>query len=494
MTEGEIIVFGGQVGVEMTVVNPDYPPSDPRFLQEINTFPSTNSIEVFDSSLPSDDGHGDFLTLVDINGIAVKLPGNYGRSLHVTVRIAGEDNTLGNAGDSFVCAGGIETLSPINAPTTKMRRMQVGQSSLKKTLDIYDAASKACFIAPGIFLEWPRAHGVNADNLGWHSDRAYDGYRGLSNTFLVCGGSDDTLPTWGQELSEGFVATFSGFGTGGGIMLMKIEPPAGETADTVIADTLGGTVNDYVLNGDGQLWMGVRFYLTMPPAFWPVEEIRIGKYFATELLANPGYVGRAPINRVHTQTVKVLRSVYTLYGPQVLGMVFTGAGGHFYRVLGGQVQIYDGAPYASGEYFDPNFNVLNGFFDPQVAPYDLTTMRKYWHIKNDVALPVPGDPGKHPNPTGVDGAWVITDGFVPGDGFEGYQLVPPNTNSADDITVRFMEKGRAWHTVNLIPGMNGSLSDVDDRVLFAGGGEGVISWGDVPVSPSAIIYVPPTPR
>jgi len=493
VTEGEILIFGGQVGVKMTIVDPQYPPNDPRFIQEINTFPSTNSIEVFDSSLPSDDGQGDFMVLKDNNNIAVKLPGNYGRALHATVRIAGSDNTLGNAGDSFLCAGGIQTLSPINAPVTKLRRTQQGQSELQKTVDIYDGSGKTCFIAPGIFLEWPRAHGVNADNLGWYSDHTYDGYRGQSNTFMICGGSDDTLATWGMELSEGFAATFSGFGPGGGISLLRLEPPAGETVDTIAA-TLNLTSWDFFLNGDGGQWLGLRFYLAAPPAFWPVEEIRIGKYFSTELLTNTAYAGMAPINRVHTQTVRVLRRVYTIYGSQVLGMVFTGAGGFYYRVLGGQVEIYDNAPVAAGEYFDPNFNVLNGLFLPQISPYDLTVMRKYWHIKNDVPLPLPNNPGRHPNPTGIEGAWLITDGFVPGDGFEGYQLVPPTTASLDDIAVRFMEKGRAWHTVNILPGMNGSMEDDDDRVLFAGGGDSVISYGGMPVTPSAIIFVPPTPR
>jgi hypothetical protein len=462
VTEGEIYLFGGQVSMKATIVDPQYPPNDPRFIREINTFPSTNSIEIYDASLPSDDGKGDFTPLKGGDKAVVKLPGNYGRGLHATVRLAGSDNILGNAGDVYLCVAGIQTLSPINAPVMKLRRTQQGQSQLQRTIDVYDGAAKTCFIAPGTFLEAPCAHGVNADNLGWHSNRTYDGYLGQSNTFLISGGSDDSLPTTGRYLSEGFAATFSGLGPGGGISLLGLSPP-----NTTVGD--------------------IAAALNLTTDFADVD-VRYGKYFASETAADTGV-----INRVHTNTVKVLRRVYTDYGQQSLGMLFTGAGGFFYVVMGAQIEVYDGSPVAAGEYFDPNFSVINGLFNPQSTPYDLMTLRKYWHIKNGVALPSPNSPGVHPNPSGIDGSWLITDGYVPGDGFEGYQPLSDTLND-DDRIVRFMERGRAWHTVSPLPGMDGVMDNEDDRMLFAGGGDSVLTYGGMPVVPSAVIYVPPATR
>jgi hypothetical protein len=210
------------------------------------------------------------------------------------------------------------------------------------------------------------------------------------------------------------------------------------------------------------------------------------------LLNNPQY-GRV-ISRVHTECVNVVRNVYTDYGPQMVGNLLTGAGGWFYVVMGAQVEVYDNAPVASVEYFDPYFSNANAFFDSPRTPYDLSTMRSYWSVKLDVPLPTPAANNKHPNPAGIDGTWLISDGFLPGDGYEGSQLVPPFTDNPDDAVVRFMAKGRAWHTVSAVGGANGLLGDVDDRILFAGGGEGVATWGGMPVIPSAMLYVPPLPR
>ncbi len=500
VTEGEFFVIGGQIGIQMTIVDPQYPPNDPRFIQDINTNPSTNTIEVFDSSLVSDDGYGDFMLLRDGNDVQVKLPTVYGRSLHATVRIAGLDNALDNAGDMFISVAGVQTMSPLFAPRTKLRRAQQGESALQTTMDIYDGFTKTCFTAPGVFMEVPRAHGVQAENLGWRGDLTIDGFHGMSNTFLVFGGSDDTYPTTGAYLSEGYSAYYSGFGPGGGIQLIRLEPQAGETLDGVIADTLNAEANLPLL-------AFLRGTPIAPGPFGVLAEGRFGKYFCNEVALNGAYSW--PINRVHTESVHVLRNVYTNYGLQTLGNLFIGAGGWFYVVMGAQVEVYDGAPVASAEYFDPCYNLVNGFFVPPHNPYDLTTMRTYWHVKLDVELPTPEDNNRHPNPGGLDGAWLITDGFVPGDGFEGSQFVMtdpvfddmgnlvsgwPNTDSADDLMVRVMEKGRGWNTVNLLPGANGLIGDADDRILFAGGGEGVAIYGGMPVVPSAMLYVPPLSR
>ncbi len=468
--EREFYVIGGQIGIEMTVVDPQYPPNDPRFIKDIKTNPSTNTIEVFDSSLTSDDGYGNLAMLVDDNGTQVKLPGSYGRSLHVTVRIAGPDNTLGNTDDMFISVAGVQTMSPLFAPQTRMRRMDPGSKELLLDLDIHDTLTEACFTTPGVFLETPRAHGVMAENVGWRNDSTFDGRPGLSNMFIVCGGSDDVLPTTGAFVTEEFAATFSGFGPGAGISILKTVPLDADSVEIIVGTVLGSEVDSAILNA-------VRAAVAASSV--PVDDRRIGKYFSSELISIQGFLGTVPINRVHTQSVRLVQRVVTPLGMMELGNIFTGAGGSFQVVMGAQVETYDDPPSASGEYFDPNFSLINSFFAAQRNPYDLTSMRDYWQTRQ---------PGGHP--TGVDGTWLVTDGLVPTVSFDGYQLIPSASGTDDDRRVRMMQKGRGWHTVSVIPGTNGVVGDSDDCVLFAGGGQGVAAWGGMPVTPSAVIYVP----
>ena len=476
LTDGEVLYFGGQIGMQMTLVDANFPPNDPRFIQQINTNPGTNIIEVYDSSLPSEDGMGNFMRLRDGNNRDVTLPDRQGRAAHASVRIAGLDQSLGNAGDLFLHAGGYTTLSPMFAPQTKLRR--TGDVSLLTTIDVYDGGRKSCFVAPGVFLQFARAHGVMAENLGQFSDLTYDGYRGLSNVIMIAGGSTDSLPTTGRWYCEGFVASYTGFGPGGGVQMMHTEPPSDETIPSVIEGVLGASLDQ-------------AFYAEFTNAVdLPIPDVVLGKYFGLEAYLTTGDV----INRVHAESAMVRRQVWTKFGQVEVGNMFTGAGGYMFVVMGAQIEIYDAPPVNSGEYFDPNFNIINRFFATMRSPYDLDTMRSYWHIRNGVPLPQRNNPGAHPHPTGCDGAWLVCDGFVAGDGWEGYQLLPPNTMSTDDLRIREMERGRAWHTLNMVPGSDGALGSIDDRALFAGGGMGVLAWGDMPVVPSAILYVPPAPR
>ncbi len=516
LNEGEILQFGGQIHIDVTIVDPNYPPNDPRFIQDINAFPSTRTIEVFDSSIPSDDGLGDFAFVHDDNGVQALLSGNQGRAAHATVRIAGVDGGVGNAGDMFIQVGGIMTLSPVFAPRTKLRRTSQGAATLLNTLDIYDGFTKTAFLAPGVSLDQPRAHGIMADTVGWLHDQTFDGIRGLSNVFLIAGGSTDTLPTMGRWECEGFAAVFTGFGPGNGISLTRTEPGDGDQIDNVIRDVLGDLPNeglialvyDVTLPGyadfeqnplldyanvqagiepDIQAWLGgVENFLAS----------RMGKYFSMEAYFNRQLeVPLWPINRIHTQFVRLVRQSFTPAGLQTVPTLFCGAGGLMYVSLGAQIQLYDEVPVSAAEFFDPYYNLVNGFFVTPHEPYDLDTVRTYWSVKLGIPLPQPGAiDNLHPNPTGSEGAWLITDGFVPGNAFEGYEWIPPYTTNPDDYRIRFMEKGRAWHTANIIPGADGRLGTLDDRVLFAGGGDDVLTWGGQPVTPSAIVYVPPAPR
>jgi hypothetical protein len=164
------------------------------------------------------------------------------------------------------------------------------------------------------------------------------------------------------------------------------------------------------------------------------------------------------------------------------------------NVAGAQYQEYDLVPVSGGEYYDPFFNAINGFYTQQHEPYDLFTIRSYWSIKTGQPLPVPGDEGLHPNPTGSEGCWIMVDGFTAGNGFEGYQWMPPYTSNQSDYHIPRMEEGRAWHSLSQLPGGDGRLESTDDRVLICGGGDDVLAWGGQPVIPSAVVFVPPPPR
>jgi hypothetical protein len=504
--EDEVLYFGGQIHVNITTVDPNYPPSDPRFIVQVNTFPSTRSIERFDESLASEDGLGNFTEVTGVDLRPALLSLSHGRAIHGTVRIAGLDLTLGNEADIMIHIGGIATLSPAYAPRTKLRRLRFDTTVLG-SLDVYDAFTRTCFLAPGVVLKEARAHGVMTDTLGWHSDTTLDGIRGLSNVFIVAGGTlNDYLPTEGAYETEEFAATFSGFGPGGGISLMRTEPVEGDTIETVIRDVLGSEVNGELAalvtpaipgalpapgspNNNALLNYDV---LVTPPV---PEGTLLGRYFGLEALFNPASTALFTINRVHTNLVRLLREKTTPSGSGAVGTLFCGGGGYFYVVpAGAQVQVYDQSPVPSAEFFDPYFCLINGFFQTQRNPDDLATMRTYFSVKTGTPLPEPGNEGTHPHPTGVDGAWLIADGYVPGDSFEGYEWIPPFTSNTDDYRVRVMEKGRAWHTSSVVPGADGKLGTVDDQVLFAGGGNEVLAWGGEAVVPSAIIYIPPPSR
>jgi hypothetical protein len=233
---------------------------------------------------------------------------------------------------------------------------------------------------------------------------------------------------------------------------------------------------------------------------------RLGKFFAIETMGEfiqapqPHYSAQMedpappPVNRTHTQFVRARRQAFTPSGnTEVLGVIFCAAGGYMVGGLG-QYQEYDLAPMPAAEYFDPNYNLVNAAFNPQKEAYDLFTVRTYWSIKMGLPLPEPGDVGEHPHPSGVEGAWLISDGFVPANAFEGYQWLPPYTSNFDDYQIRLMERGRAWHSMTFLPGADGRLNTLDDRVLLAGGGDDVLANGGQPVVPSAMIYVPPKPQ
>ncbi|HAK94239.1 MAG TPA: hypothetical protein DCM87_04365 [Planctomycetes bacterium] len=469
LPDGRIALFGGRIAA--TIPDPDAP------LQSLRTYPTTNSIEVYDPSAPSADGRGAFVPLVDARGLPVRLPDAPGRALHATVRIAGADQVLGNTGDLYVHAGGLYTRSAELAPETVLRRMSGGRTHLKTTLDVYDSGRQVCFVGPGVFLEEPRAHGVAAENLGWHDDRTHDGYLGPANTFIVFGGSDDALPTVGQWLTEGFAATYSGVGPGGGISFVRTDPLDWETVTSVVVWTLHATL-------DADLLADVLAVLATP--FGAVEERRIGKYFAAEIA---GGAADAPINRVHAPALRLVRRIAAADGERTIGTVFTCGGGFFYAA-GAQVENYDGVPIAAGELFNPCYNLINAFFVPRRAPYDLGTVRDYWSEAANVPLPLPGNPGTHPHPSGLEGAWLLTDGNMAGGTFASHQLIAGAAAPDDERRVRTLPVGRAWHTLSALPGGNGRLGDADDRVLIAGGGRGVESWGGAPVTPSAVIYVP----
>ncbi len=510
-----MVIFGGQIYMNITIVDPNYPPSDPRFLREIKTYPSTADIEIYDATIPSEDGLGQFIPANDARGQRIELPGDQGRAGHETVRLAGPDDVLGNEDDVWLQVGGIRTLSPAFAPRLNLPRVDPASAKLESTIDIYSTAADSAFVAPGVALEKPRTHGHFVENVGWFSDVTHDGMNGLSNVFLVAGGSDDVLPTTGVLRTEGFSVRFSGFGPGSGVTVTRTEPGEEDTIDSCIENVLDSATDgrlialaydtsrpayqDFLDPRDGlvnplldysRLASGIQPDLSRSLGAEVFAVARLGKYFGME-----GYFSRqrglvsCPISRVHTEAVHLVRSVQTVDGPRLVGTIFTGGGGFMYKQQAQQRQYYDELPIASGEYFDPTFNLVNAFFTPQRKPADLSAVRGYWSKKLDIPLPEPANTGRHPNPTGSEGAWLLADGFLPQDGFEGYQWLPPYTNDEGHYIVHGMEKGRAWHTLSLVPGTDLRLETPDDCVLFAGGGNDVMNFGGEPVIPSAIVYM-----
>ncbi len=177
-----------------------------------------------------------------------------------------------------------------------------------------------------------------------------------------------------------------------------------------------------------------------------------------------------PPGRTATNVVSMPRTVTNLAGnPVPASWVFAGAGVHLFSTPLGQFIWFEGT-IASGCLFDPYFS-LTSVVDFQANARDLRPRRS------------------SRNPVGVVGTWLACDGLIPTGVVDpngllvGFGDIPPG-NWAHN------KANRVWGRLLAIPGVNGLPGDLDDRVLFTGGGQDPNNGGE-PSFPSTELFIIP---
>ncbi len=215
LPNGKFLFAGGQITIDETVIDDNFPPGHPFFMQELQVFPSTETVEVFDPATLS------FGPVTDVTGEPSQMVSGRGRADHVAVTVAGADDRLGTTDDLVVFSSGVKTLSGQFAPNTKFFQ-QFSEDSVSE-VEYFDPQTRVFAQSPSVTC-LNRANGARALNLGQYVAETPDGVEGVSNVIVITGGDDDTdntspaLVFISVTRAEVFSLTFSGFGPAGGVL------------------------------------------------------------------------------------------------------------------------------------------------------------------------------------------------------------------------------------------------------------------------------------
>lgn len=172
-----------------------------------------------------------------------------------------------------------------------------------------------------------------------------------------------------------------------------------------------------------------------------------------------------------SRTQGVLMEMLRTYDDEVYlsSVVTTGGGMSVNLIMNVCVQVNDGfcgLNFTKGfEFFDPFYNV---FTDPP------------WDLEQTVNI--------NTNPTGVVGTWIAYDAVIPDNSLEGFA----DALVLEDAIPANMDSGRLMHTLTRIPGEDGVLMTLDDRIVAIGGTDTYLPFfGDDPLSISCEIFLPP---
>ncbi|MGE3165686.1 MAG: hypothetical protein AB7O52_12320 [Planctomycetota bacterium] len=218
LPNGKVMIAGGQLAVDVTIIDPNWPPGHPLFMVNIKTFPSTEEIELFDPAAlrfePLQNGTGDDIALSIARG----------RASHGAVSIAGVDGLTNTGDDITIFIGGYRTFSPTLAPQTKLvRRDDIGPLGDVEYLDRLAGEVRS---ANGI-QALQRSETPQVFNLGRYNRFTPDGVEGVNNIFMVCNGMDGFFQATTTHQSEVVTVTFTGLGPSNGIdFFMNAHPGA----------------------------------------------------------------------------------------------------------------------------------------------------------------------------------------------------------------------------------------------------------------------------
>lgn len=488
LPNGKVAIVGGQVSMMVTIIDPNEPPGSPFFQFDITVFPSTKVVEVYNPASRS------FESLTGLTGAETELQTTRGRADHAAVMIAGPDNRLETADDILLVSAGYQTPSPLFAPILKFP----GQPGLQpqQVVEFLDVSTGIMSIAPGLSLSPGRANGVHMANLGLYGpnstpaklnptdgdscfiDRHLDeAIVGVNNTVIVFGG-DDNLGNCANSVGQTdlIACTFTGFGIASGIQFFQ-------TTSNVVG------LEAAFVAGCSAVGRTHAAHVTLPAR----RRIRC---------SDPDSPAFGTINTTHDTVAPMLIGGLAVYIPPTGGCAKSAFG------------LDCAFPSVSGiEIFSPWFvPILNDgnddwfFFEPQSPdpPDDFIASWVFRPLNGD------GDPTDFPDlpdfdvpwdlnlnqtttlhPTGIVGTWLLSDAaYCDGD-------------SLDDLVNEFAEGSnptgalrapRVLCSASAIPGEDGILNTLDDRVLVVGGAADYYAgavFGEEAVSIGCEVFLPP---
>ncbi|MEM7166864.1 MAG: hypothetical protein AAF581_15480 [Planctomycetota bacterium] len=428
LSNGQVLMAGGQRSVMETIIDPNFPPGHPLFMIDILTFPSTEQLEVFNPATLA------FEPAVSQTGFDIELQSARGRSEHATIAVGGFDNRLNTPDDKYIIAGGVRTLSPLFAPQTKFpQRADVFQM---QSVEYFDPIAGTVQVANNVQTE-VHANGARLLNYGHHSRLTQNGAEGPTNIVLLCFGNDDSFngiggPGSSEPQAEQITVTFTGFGPSEGIGFWAATNEFGG-----ILQHMGNWEYVTALQQAGGMCIDGTFGGMIGRVECPIEPVVYSRMINGEEFRG-GWGVTAGGGNTHRSNLSVPR-----------------VGHETWCVLDDVLSF---------EYFDP-------FYD---APAQYPTLLDPTLINDE-----------DDNPTGLIGAWLSADFLVAeetlGSGLLESFVVPAGSK---------LRGPACYHTITAIPGEDGVINTPDDRVLVAGGGENWLQTGGEPSAVSGQIFLP----
>jgi len=433
MPNGKVLIAGGQESRNETIIDPTQPPGSPNFQITINVFPSLESVEIFDPASLS------FSAALTVLGQDTELATPRGRAGHSTSALAGYDNLLGTNDDVLIHVGGFETLSSIFAPQFKAPWQ--ADTTKMSGLETYDIANGVNTLGQGVVLSARvnDAHLINAGRFNpltppfdVNDDGLIDGgIAGVNNVILIANGDGDGSCPVSVVQNELLVATFSGFGPSNGLLLSLLS-------------------GEFTLLNNNEL----IFF----------DPMNCGPFGRSEADMVSMTVERTYDGMVYQTGVAVTGGGAWIFIPPTGGCAEAMAG-----VCANEIQGF--------MFYDPFFNVIPCAIDPVNPPF------QPWDLTVNTS-PI--------NPTGVIGTILNFDDAIAdqtcfdenADGFD--------DNYGDGSFLLALIQAKVLHTLSRVPGENGVINDLDDRIVAIGGGSSYFpNYGDEPVTISCEVIVLP---
>jgi len=373
-----------------------------------------------------------FAEAVDDTGFPVELTTARGRAGHTTGQWAGFDEILNTGDDIIGIIGGFRTLSALSQGAPQDYYPWNIITTKLTSMDFYDTASGTMNLAQGLVLN-RRVNDPIALNLGERNRMTPFGDPGMANAVYIIGGdSDETCPDGAPSVGEG----------------------TADHSELVIATFTGF--------GPGN---GVRFSV-VPQAFLtacfpPVTSSVFGNGHEIALGCCSGEFNRS-------RTGALLMEMSRSYDgqPFITSVVVAGGG---IDVTRRQTCFTTIVGFCNDEirgfqFFDPFYDIFHAI-DTGEAPWNWT------------------DNGSNVNPLGLRGTTLMYDADIPSETVDGMYDGTPTVS---------MDQARVMHTLTRIPGEDGLINTLDDRIVAIGGTNQY--WpilGDDALSLSCEIFLPP---